>query len=750
MISGEVITLLKRHWGYDALRPLQAESINSTLQGRDSLTVLPTGGGKSLCYQIPPLVNNTLTIVVSPLIALMQDQVAGLRLAGVPAAAFHSHLAPDERDSLRREAEAGELRLLLVAPERLLLPDFLSWTRRLAVGGIAIDEAHCISQWGHDFRPEYRRLRMLREVFPRVPIGAYTATATPRVRLDIVEQLGLRNAAVHVGSFDRPNLTYRVLPRVNLVDQVEEAMKRHTDRAGIVYCISRKDTDSLAESLRSRGFDAAAYHAGLTPAKRTSVNDKFRTERLNIVVATVAFGMGIDRGDVRCVVHAAMPKSVEHYQQETGRAGRDGLPAECLLLYSAADVQRWKQLMSRGAAESDDPESAAAALEAQLALLEQVHRFASAGRCRHRALCEHFGQTYDAPDCGACDFCLNELLQVPGSHQIAQKILSCVFRCGQTYGAGHVADVLMGSKSARILLHRHDELSTHGLLRGVKRDQIMSYVDQLVDAGFLFRSPGEFPVLQLTGTSGDVLKGRVEVSLFEPKVNTAAPPPRRRSDSSAAADEPPLSSDEAAMFDALRLWRRGFAEERAVPPFVILGDSTLDELVRVRPASLETLIRVKGIGAKKIEDFGPELLAAVAKEARALSLALDARPGSRDRTLARSDDPPAPVRPTSSSAATTAFELFRRGASLDEVAEQVGRARTTVAGYLDEFIRSEKPDSIAAWVDDRTRQRIREAAQSVGSDRLRPIFEHLGGDIPFDQIRLAVAHDRIRGVVEKA
>ncbi len=744
--SPTAVDFLRQFWGYDTFRPLQAESIDATIAGRDSLTVLPTGGGKSLCYQIPPLVTGRVSLVVSPLIALMQDQIASLTSAGVPAAAFHSHLSPDERRELRAQAEAGELKLILVAPERLLMSDFLMWVKSLRVGAIAIDEAHCISQWGHDFRPEYRRLSELRSVFKGTPIGAYTATATPRVRRDIVEQLHLRDPAVFVGSFDRPNLTYRVLPRVNLVEQVAEALHRHKDRAAIVYCITRKETDALAEALKAKGIDAAAYHAGMDGNARTKVNHRFRTERLDVVVATVAFGMGIDRGDVRCVIHAALPKSVEHYQQETGRSGRDGLPAECLLLHTTADLMRWQQVMERGASESDDPEAARVALDAQFELLEQMHRFARAGRCRHRAICEHFGQTYEPSDCGACDFCLKELHEVADSHETARKIISCVFRCGQSFGAGHIADVLMGRSVAKVTARGHEKLSTFGLLAHLSRDQILSYIDQLTESGELHREPGPYPILKLTALAGQVLKNERAAVFVEPKVEQRAPAKKRagRGATANTADEP-LSPAESQLFEALRVWRREFAESRGVPPFVIFGDATLDEMVRVRPGSLETLISVRGIGTKKLDDFGGEVLGAVRKESMALGLELDARAGSRDRSPpggatgnTEFNDHATP--PPLSTGASSAAPMFRRGASIDDVCTALGRAPSTVSGYLDEFIRTERPASITAWVDAATRERVERALESVGTDRLRPIFEHLGGEVPYWMIRAVLTH----------
>ena len=352
MVGPEVLQLVRRYWGFETLRPMQSEAIEAGLSGRDSLVVMPTGGGKSLCFQVPPLVTGRVTVVVSPLIALMKDQADALALAGYPACAMHSNMEPEDLGAARRAVESGEAQLLMVAPERLLSAGFLSWLHSVRVGAFAIDEAHCISQWGHDFRPEYRRLGEVRDRFPLVAFHAFTATATPRVREDIAAQLHLRDPLVLVGRFDRANLAYRIVPRQRPLEQVAEVLSRHAGRAGIVYCLSRRETEAIAEGLRARGINARPYHAGMTPLQRTRVSEHFKTERLDVVVATVAFGMGIDRGDVRCVVHASMPRTVEGYQQETGRAGRDGLPAECVMLYSSSDVSRWTRILEASAAES--------------------------------------------------------------------------------------------------------------------------------------------------------------------------------------------------------------------------------------------------------------------------------------------------------------------------------------------------------------------------------------------------------------
>jgi ATP-dependent DNA helicase RecQ len=742
----DILAAIGRHWGYDALRPLQAEAIGTSLKGRDSLVVMPTGGGKSLCYQVPPLLTGRLCLVVSPLISLMEDQVAGLRLAGYPAAALHSNLSAQELSEIRERVTSGALRLVLVAPERLLAESFLGWLKGLAresaVGSIAIDEAHCISQWGHDFRPEYRRLAELRGHFPGGPLHAYTATATPRVREDIVEQLRLRNPAVLVGRFDRPNLTYRVVPRVRLVDQIAGALERHRSEgrqhAAIVYCISRKDTETVAAALLQRGMDARPYHAGLDAAKRAKVSRDFKTERLSIVVATVAFGMGIDRGDVRCVIHAAMPKTVEHYQQETGRAGRDGLPAECVLFYSAADAARWRQVMQFGA---DENGSSPEFLEAQFRLLTQMQRVCTSARCRHRALSEHFGQEYEGPEggggagCGACDVCLAELDTVPDADEVAKKILSCVYRVNGTFGAAHIADILRGKATARIVERRHNELSTFGLLSAYARDDILSFINQLIDAGVLERTTDQYPVLGLNAESGRVLRGQRPVTLLKaPRVA------ENRASRSARTDEP-LSVAEQRVFEALRAVRRSVADELGVPPFVVFGDTTLNEMSRVRPSDLRALATVRGVGQAKLAQFGERFLGAIREAAGSAGLPLDSGVGSRagvERAAGREVDPDG--KRSVSANRSRAYARFAEGGSVREVAAELGLAAGTVGGYLAEYVREAMPETVARWVDDATYRAVVEATRGHETARLKPVYDALGGRVPYDQIRVVMAH----------
>ena len=599
-----IAEVLSRWWGFDTLRPLQADAIAAALAGRDSLVVMPTGGGKSLCYQVPPLVGETTDVVVSPLVALMKDQVDALEAIGYPAAALHGGMSQEERAAVRDRLAAGALRLLFTAPERLVNTGLLDLLARVGVKRFAIDEAHCISQWGHDFRPEYRQLALLRDRFPSASIHAFTATATPRVRDDIARQLALRSPATLIGTFDRPNLVYRVVPRADRVAQVLKILGRHRGEASIVYCISRKETERLAARLAAEGLLARPYHAGLDARERHATQEAFASETIDVVVATVAFGMGIDRSDVRLVLHTSLPKSLEAYQQETGRAGRDGLAAECVLLYSSADVFSWESLVRKSAAESElDAAEQEKLCAAQAEHLHAMRRYAQAARCRHAALSEYFGQAYPAASCGACDVCLGETNSLPDATVIAQKILSCVARVGERFGVRHVCEVLRGAKTEGVLRHGHDRLSTFGLLVNLEQRTAENLVHQLLDQGLLARTPGDRPVVTLNDKSWEVLRGTREVVLLEPRAGKART-------TQAEADD--WEGVDRGLFERLRKWRRRVAEARGKPAWTVLDDKALRAIARHKPASPAALLRCKGIGEKRLADFGPAILDLVA------------------------------------------------------------------------------------------------------------------------------------------
>lgn len=605
-----------RVWGYDSLRPMQESAIQAAVEGRDCLTVLPTGGGKSLCYQAPALVTGKVTVVASPLIALMRDQVRGLELNGYGAAALHSGVEAEEAREIVTKAFDGSINLIFAAPERLVTGGFKTILASLhdagRLGSIAIDEAHCISQWGHDFRPEFRRMKELRKVVPGIGIQAFTATATPRVQEDIVEQLGLNEPEVLIGKFDRPNLCYRVQARNNSAEQIAEAVRRHRsagDGGGtIVYCLSRKDTETLAQELVEHQLDADAYHAGLSEKKRMSVEQAFLNETLDVVVATVAFGMGIDRSNVRLVVHATMPKSIEAYQQETGRAGRDGEPAECLLLYSPSDAGRWERLIGFGAEESGaDPAG-------QLQLIREMRSLIAAMSCRHKALSEHFGQTLEIDEdsgCGACDICLGETEIERESGKVAQVLLSAVARTGQRYGAAHVCDVVRGSKGEKVLSRGHDELSVHGMLGAYPKAQLAMYLDQLISLGALERVVEDrFETLRFGESGVSVMKGAGDIVLSNP-LGTGSAKKERARGRTQGREAIVLDIDQRGVFERLRSLRTEIAREREVPPYVVFSDATLRALVKDRPTNRNEMLRVKGVGQAKLDSFGDVFLEAL-------------------------------------------------------------------------------------------------------------------------------------------
>ncbi|WP_146584064.1 DNA helicase RecQ [Posidoniimonas polymericola] len=704
---------LLSYWGYDSFRPLQQEAMECGMNGRDSVVVLPTGGGKSLCYQAPAACRDGVAVVVSPLISLMKDQVDALTACGIPAAALNSTLTADERRDITQRLRAGEIKLLYAAPERLLLDGTLSFLTQLKVSFVAIDEAHCISAWGHDFRPEYRGLKVLREALPHVSMHAYTATASEKVRQDIASQLELRDPAMLVGSFDRPNLVYRVRRANQKLKQITAVVDRHRGESGIIYCISRKEVERTADALRSLGVQAAPYHAGLSDKERHRNQDDFIEDRVQVVVATVAFGMGIDKPDVRFVAHAGLPKSIEHYQQESGRAGRDGLKSECLLLFSPGDASTWRRML----ASSDDQQAFTAAMRS----VDQMCDYANSVTCRHKSLVEFFGQDYEKPNCGACDVCLAELETVDEPLVLAQKIVSCVARLEQRFGGDYTSKVLAGSSEARILNAGHDRLSTYGLLKEFKPPVIRDWIEQLVGQGYL-RKEGEFDVLQISETGLGLLKGDAEPRLLSPSAPAARQKKKSADDDWEGVDRP--------LFEKLRTLRGEQAAERGVPAYIVFGDTALRDMARVRPTSLDAFSNVKGVGAKKLEDFGKLFVDAIADYCQANNV----EPGDPAPTVAArlaASDEEGPSLP-----AVAAFRHFRDGLSIDETAAQLAKAKSTVVGYLNQYLQHEQVTDPSPWVDRAEARQIEDAIEQVGVGRLKPIYEQLGGKVGYDEIRI--------------
>ena len=713
--------VLQQYWGYDSFRPLQAEAMRAVFEHRDSVVVLPTGGGKSICFQAPAMAMPGLAVVVSPLISLMKDQVDALTECGIPAACVNSSMSNSERLQVANLIRGGKLKLLYVAPERLCTEKMLDFLDTAKVSFFAIDEAHCISAWGHDFRPEYRMLQQLRSRFPGVGVHAYTATATEHVRHDVSDQLGLRDPEWLIGSFDRPNLVYRVQRKNDVLKQVRAVIDAHANESGIVYCISRREVDEIAELLTRAGYKARSYHAGMSDADRIKHQDEFLNEDTNIIVATVAFGMGIDKSNVRYVIHTGAPKSLEHYQQETGRAGRDGLEAECWLLWATANFITWRKM------QDDLPaEAKAHAFNS----LKGIERFCTGVVCRHKALVEHFDQAYESVNCGACDVCLDQLDLVSDPLIVGQKILSCVVRVKESFGADYVAQVLVGSKESRILENGHDRLSTYGLLKEERKEAVRDWIEQLGSQGFIERV-GEYNTLKVTDDGWKLLKGQATLRLLKPsKKKTTA-------DRSTKIEAASWEGVDRELFEVLRGLRRRVAEGHGVAPFIVFSDATLRDLARRRPTSLTNFRQVHGIGEKKTADFGTLFTDAIREHCERHDLTIDAvTPSSENpRPRAAPSTEAVSISPTKQ----LAFDLFREGKSIENVATATSRSPSTVSDYLIEFIAATQQCDPAPWVNESIFERVRKAASTVGAERLKPIFEALEETVGYDQIRIAVA-----------
>jgi ATP-dependent DNA helicase RecQ len=590
--------VLRRVFGFPSFRGLQEQVIGHVLAGGDALVLMPTGGGKSVCYQIPALCRHGTAVVISPLIALMDDQVAALRQLGVAAGALHSELEPDEHRRVGRELDAGMLDLLYVSPERLLSPGTLERLQRQEIALVAIDEAHCVSQWGHEFRPEYRDLARLAQLFPGVPRMALTATADPRTRDDILAALDMPDAAVFAASFHRPNLHLAAEAKSGETQQLLALLKRHPGEAGIVYCGSRAKTERMAESLVAKGIPAVAFHAGLEPGVKRAAAQRFRSGEAVVVVATIAFGMGIDRPDVRFVAHLDMPDSPEAYYQQIGRAGRDGEASETLLLYGGEDIARARYWLNSSAAPEAQKRAMRARLEAMISLTETTE-------CRTRQLLACFGETLAEP-CGHCDNCASPVGLFDGTID-AQKALSAVYRTGQRFGALHVISVLMGRATDAIVQWGHDRLPTFGVGAERTKDFWRGVIRQLIARGALNVDTGEFASLSLVDERArPILKGQEVVMLREDIL--AAPRPRARVQRAAAVLAATGSPEAAGLFEALRQWRAGEAKAQGVPPYVIFHDTTLREIGAVRPHTMDELGEVKGVGASKLTRYGAAVL----------------------------------------------------------------------------------------------------------------------------------------------
>jgi len=703
-----MLDLLKKHFGYDNFRPMQKQIIEYVMQGRDCLAIMPTGGGKSLCFQLPSLMLNGITLVVSPLISLMKDQVDALRSNGIPAAFINSTLDSYDINTIKTQARRGELKILYIAPERITAGGFEDFLRTIRISLIAIDEAHCISEWGHDFRPDYLNLKYLRKLLPYTPVIALTATATPKVRTDIIRQLSLHDHKVFISGFDRPNLTYRVVSKKNFSADLLELLNKYKKESVILYCFSRKDTEEMAKNLNANGFKALAYHAGLEPVARRDAQEKFIYGSTNIIAATIAFGMGIDKPDVRLVVHCDLPKSIEGYYQETGRAGRDGLASECVLFYSAADQRKHAYFIEKIENKYEREKS--------WKKLEEVINYCELPTCRRKYLLEYFADAYDKENCGNCDCCLEPREEI-NSTEISQKILSAVIKTGQKFGAAYIAKILLGKDDEKIRKCGHDQLSVFGIVNNFKAKEITELINYLVAKKFLFRTFGDYPLLKITELGNQVLRDRTPILLPTLKSN-------EKSSTKLKIVETDIQEE---LFNELRSLRRDLATERNVPPYIIFGDASLREMAIYLPQSSEALAQISGVGNQKLEEFGEIFLKTIRDYAKAHSLEEKRKSNFLKPKISL-------VESTYDKTAS----LVAQKLSLEKIAKTRKLSISTIVSHIEQLAK-QNPEIDIDYLrpDDELIEVVRTAFEKSGSLALNPVKSILGNAVSYDEIRLA-------------
>ncbi|MBK8567512.1 MAG: DNA helicase RecQ [Saprospiraceae bacterium] len=699
---------LKKYYGYDSFRPLQAEVIQAIYDKKDVLLLMPTGGGKSVCFQIPAITMEGTCVVVSPLISLMKDQVEAMRANGIRAAFLNSSLSYHEQQSVENELYHGRLDLLYTSPEKMASQEFLPLVRASKICLFAIDEAHCISAWGHDFRPEYRQLRFLKNTFPNTPVIALTATADKLTRKDIIVQAELRNPEVFIASFDRPNLSLEVRPGRKRIEQIIEFIGKRPNQPGVIYCTARKTTESLAEKLKEAGINAAAYHAGLDERTRPKVQEDFINDRTTVICATIAFGMGIDKSNVRWVIHYNLPKNIEGYYQEIGRSGRDGADANTLLFYSAQDVMMLREFIMDGEGQNRD---------IQLAKLERMHQYATALICRRKILLNYFNETM-LENCGNCDVCKNPPQHFDGTIA-AQKALSAVSRLNEQVGTGMLVDVLRGSKSYNLVSNGYDKIKTYGAGKDIRQDDWFFYLEQLINQGLLEIAYDDHSKVKLTEASRAVLFSGQKVELVKAEILQ-----KRKEEEEAKTQirtkrtlERERVRDE--LFEHLRELRLDIAREKGVPPYIVFNDTTLEEMAAMRPTTEADLSQISGVGEQKLEAYGRAFLDAI-----------------QDFLLAKKDEG---IRITGATYLET-FRQYKQGATVDEIAAQRGISPLTVFSHLAHLYEKGENVNIWAFLNKAEAQRVAEAVHDMEPPiKLQEVFTKLNEELTYEKIRLGIA-----------
>lgn len=707
------IQALQKYFGYSEFRHQQEAIIQHVLNGQDVLTLMPTGGGKSLCYQLPAVLMDGLTIVISPLIALMKDQVDSLNVNGIPAAFLNSSQSPNEQQQITDQLKNNQIKLLYLAPERLFGSgnSLINFLKTLSVCLIAIDEAHCISHWGHDFRPEYLMLAGLKNEFPKIPVIALTATADKLTRKDILEKLDLKNPAEFVSSFNRANITYRVLPKKNSFNQLLTFLEERKEDSGIIYCLSRKSTEELAADLKEEGFLAEAYHAGMDNADKARNQEAFLRDDVKIIVATIAFGMGINKSNVRYVVHVDLPKNIEGYYQETGRAGRDGLPSDALLLYSYGDASKLQRFAR---VEGNEEQSAI-----MLKKLDDMVKYSQLQTCRRQYLMQYFDEAFP-DDCGSCDICLSEYEKFDAT-LIAQKALSAVARLKERFGSTYVIDLLRGSRNEKIR-EEHKQLKTYGIGADISKADWHRYLRELVALGYLTVTDDAYPVLKLTEKSDAVLKGQQKVELIASQT--------------IEEKQQEIIPYEAGLLNELKITRRDIAIHENVPAYIIISDAALMEMATYLPQTLEELRLISGFGDVKLARYGREFLVPVKNYAikHSLSSRINQKSSKRERKT-RGERTSTTRRGNDTRVET--FNLYRAGKNIDEIAAERGLSPTTIEGHLSYFVQTGEID-VLEFVKEEKIPAIQDAIESYGHERLSPLKEVLGDDYSYGEIKAVI------------
>jgi ATP-dependent DNA helicase RecQ len=701
---------LQRIFGFSTFRANQEEIVQTILAGRDVFAVMPTGGGKSLCYQLPASMMTGTCLVISPLISLMKDQVDAANAFGMQAGLLNSTLSTAEQHEVLARLQAGGYDLLYLSPERLALPGFMERLKRAPLSFVAVDEAHCISEWGHDFRPDYLALSRLKQELPGVPLTAFTATATHKVQEDIVRRLALTRPLMTRASFDRPNLFYQVQVRDQVKSQIEAVVRAHPDEAGIVYRLSRADVEKTAVWLQKKGVKALPYHAGLDNRIRKQNQEAFNRDEVQVVVATVAFGMGIDKSNVRFVIHGDLPKSMEGYYQETGRAGRDGEPALCLLLYSRGDYFRLRPFIDQL---TDEQER-----QAGLAQLNRMMNFAEQPVCRRRAVLHYFDEEYVPDNCGACDVCTHGVQTVDASTE-AQMAMSAIYRTGQRFGAGHIVDIVCGARTARISALGHDQLKTYG----VGRERGKRFWRQLLDSMLsqdLLKSEGEpYPMLHITAAGEEVLFGRAQFVTHRMLAEKG--------------DKPESQLYDERLFAVLKQLRRDMAAEAGVPPYVLFSDKSLHQMSSFFPQTPEALLGINGVGQMKLERYGTPFLAAIASYLADNPEACQQQAEKGDAPVTA---PPVARKQTGGQTLDETWRLAEAGLSVEEIAAARELKPSTIAAHIGELLQQGKELDVDRYVDPKVRSAMTELFKVHGLFRLKPIVDGMDGRAGYEQAHI--------------